>query len=512
MTDLAPPFVIGIDLGTQSVRAIAFDTRGRRAAQAGRPTPTRRLEGGGEHDPEALFAAVLDCLTAVAGALRGGAVAGMAVASMGESCVLADAAGKPLAPTIVWHDRRTAGAAQALAARIDPDRVFAITGQPIDPTLTLPKLLWMRAHWPAAMAQTRRILMLADWIAFRLSGAAATDATLASRTLYFDIHRRAWSAELLALAGLDAGVPASLAASGTPLGPVRREVLARTGLGGAPVVGVGGHDHLCGSFAAGVTAPGILLNSLGTAEFVTLATDRPLKTPTLVRQGFIQGAVATHRPLNYLGAGINMSGGAIEWFRAATGAAPHEALIGEAAAVAPGSNGVLFLPHLVFSPPPDLDPAGRGAFLGLTPEASRGALYRAVLEGLAMQARLMLDTMAAAPGVGAPRQIRVIGGNSRNALFLAIKAAVFGRPLAVIDEPEATSLGAALLGGIAAGLWPDLDAALARLERREHAVEPDPATVQRYDELYRQLFERFRTHLKPLNDALAAQVPTAPAG
>jgi xylulokinase len=504
VTDLAPPFVIGIDLGTQSVRAIAFDARGRRAAQAGRPTPVRRLEGGGEHDPDALFDAVLACLTEVAAGLRGGAVAGVAVASMGESCVLVDASGRAVAPAIVWHDRRTAEAAKAIAARFGPERVFAVTGQPIDPTLTLAKLLWMRRHWPDAMTRTRRILMLADWIAFRLSGEAATDATLASRTLYLDIHRRAWSAELLALAGLDADIPAPLAASGTPLGPVRRDILERTGLAGTPVVGVGGHDHLCGSYAAGVTAPGIALNSLGTAEFLTLATAAPLGEPALVGQGFIQGAIALHRPLNYIGGGINMSGGSIEWFRAATGGAAHAALIAEAEVVPPGSNGVLFLPHLVFSPPPDLDPAGRGGFLGLTPEASRGALYRAVLEGLAMQTRLMLEAMTAAPGVDRPRQLRVIGGTSRNALFLAIKAAVFARPLTVIDEPEATSLGAALLGGIAGGLWPDLDAALASLERREHVVAPDAALAQRYDALHRSLFERFRTLLRPVNHALAA--------
>jgi xylulokinase len=297
-------------------------------------------------------------------------------------------------------------------------------------------------------------------------------------------------------------MPAPLAASGTALGPVRQEILDQTGLAGRPVVGVGGHDHLCGTYAAGLTAPGILMDSLGTAEFATLSIPGPLRDAALVRQGFIQGAMATHRALNYVGAGINASGGAIEWFRAVSGGAAHEILIGEAARVAPGSSGVLFLPHLVFTPPPDLDPKGRGAFLGLTPDAGRGALYRAVLEGLAMQTRLMVDTMAAAPGIERPHQIRVIGGNSRNALFLAIKAAVFGRPLLVVEEPEATSLGAALLGGIAGGLWHDLDAALAGLERHERTIEPDAGETRHYDELYRTVFAPFRTHLNPVNDVL----------
>ncbi|MGK9233297.1 hypothetical protein KXS07_16705 [Inquilinus limosus] len=499
-----PPFLIGIDVGTRSVRAIAFDSRGRRAAQAARPTPAKMRAGGrGEYDPDALFATVTDCLAEVARSLAGGPVAGLAVGSVGESCVLVDDSGRSLAPSLIWFDRRTEAAARALADRIGPDRIFQITGVAIDPTLTLCKLAWMREHWPEAMARARRVLNIADWIAFRLTGVAATEPTHASRTLYFDIHERRWSEELLALVRLDPAVPPPIMAAGAALGPVRPEVLAETGLAGQPVVAAGGHDHLCGSYAAGITRPGMLLDSLGTAEAVLLATAFPLLDPAVMRRGFIQGAIATHRPLSYLGGGINSSGGAVEWFRALTGQAAHEALIAEARAVEPGSQGVVFLPHLVYSPPPDPDTTARGAFIGLTAHADRGALFRAVLEGLAMQARLMVDAMAALPGITPPTEIRAIGGSSRNALFLEIKANVYGRPVTVVDEPEATALGAALLGGVAAGLWPDLDAALAAIDQRHHTVEPDPELAARYDALHRSVFERLQATLTPLNRALA---------
>jgi len=498
------PFLIGIDVGTQSIRTIAFDVRGRKVAQAYRPTPARNLDGGrGEYDPDALFATVVTCLTETAGALEGRPIAGMAVGSVGESCVLLDEQGRSLAPSLVWFDRRTEEAANRIVERIGADRLFQITGLRIDSTLTLCKLAWMREQWPEAMGRVRRILNIADWIAFRLTGEAATDLTHASRTLYLDIHERRWSEELLALVGLDPSHPAPLVASGARVGTVRPEVLAETGMAGRPVVAAGGHDHLCGSYAAGIRRPGMLLDSMGTAEAILLATAFPLLDPSLMRRGFIQGAIATHRSLSYLGGGINSAGGTIEWFRAIAGNTPHETLIAEGEATGLGSQGVVSLPLLVYSPPPDPDVNGRGGFIGLTAHTTRGALYRAVLEGLAMQARLLVDAMAALPGITAPSEIRAIGGNSRNPLFLAIKANVYGRPVTAVDEPEATALGAALLGGVAAGVWPDLDAALAALERRDHVVEPDPALVERYDALHESVFARFQATLKPLNRELA---------
>src|SRR5262249_30904334 len=172
-----------------------------------------------------------------------------------------------------------------------------------------------RTLCPAAAPPARRIHTMAAWIAFRLSGVSATDHTLASRTLYFDVHRRGWSEELLALVDLTPDILAPLAASGTPLGPVHREILAETGLAGLPLVAAGAHDHLCGSYGAGVVKPGLMLDSMGTAEAAVLVTAAPQRDPAVMRHGFIQGAIATHRALAYLGGTNNSCGGAIEWFR-----------------------------------------------------------------------------------------------------------------------------------------------------------------------------------------------------
>jgi xylulokinase len=503
------PFLIGIDIGTQSIRALLADARGRTIACAARPTPTIHLGSGqAEYDPEALWHTTLDALGELARAVPpGGEVAGIACASMGEACVLVDETGASLGHAITWFDRRTETQAASFERKIGGERLFAITGLPADPTLTLCKLLWHRERQPALFARARCALNLANWIAFRLCGEAASDESLASRTLCLDMATRAWSAEVLAVADLDPAMLPPLRPSGTPLGSVRAEVLAQTGLPGRPVVGVGGHDHVCGGFAAGAGRPGVLLDSLGTAEALFLTVARPVVTAENRHKGFWQGIIGLHRPFAYLGAGINSSGGTIEWFRTLLGDAEHpvpahDALIAEAAALPPGSHGTGFLPHLAYGTPPYIDLASRGGFVGLTTGTTRGAMFRAVLEGLALEARLCVDAMAALPGAGVPAEIRVIGGGTRNPLFLRIKASVYGRPLTVIGEPEATALGAALLGGLAAGLWPDLDVALASIEQKAETVEPDAAWIDCYETFYDTVYRGLYPALAPLNHAL----------
>ncbi len=495
--------LIGIDVGTASVRAIAFDARGGRLAAASRPTPTKILETGGEYDPDAIFATVVATLTEVGSGLAGRPVAGIAVASVGETCVLIGAEGKSLAPSIVWHDRRTEAQARAIEKAVGRERIFQIIGHSAEPIFTLAKLLWMREHWPDAFGKARRALMMADWIAYRLSGEMATDPTLASRTLYYDIRGSRWSEELLAVAGLSADFPAPLAASGAPLGPVRREVLAETGLAGAPVVGVGGHDHIVGALAMGLNDPGSVINSIGTAEALLLATEKPLDDPELLRRGYVQGAIETDRKLFYVAGAVLSAGGAVEWIRGVAGNPPQDALIADASEVPIGSGGVVFLPHLANGPPPEPDLNARGAFLGLTQTTTPAALYRAVLEGVAMQSRMMLDGMTGLRGVSRAGQIRFIGGTSRNRLFLEIKANAFARPVLVVEEAEATTLGAALLGGVAAGVFPSFDAAWRGVERKEYPVEPEPEAAERYERLRTSVFATIGERLMPVNQAIA---------
>ena len=499
------PVLLGVDVGTQSIRALAFAATGEHLATASRPTPSRPWgEGGADYDPDELFATVETCLCEIVNALPQGApVVGLAVASVGETAVLVGADGRAAAPALAWFDRRTEQAAQAIEKRIGGERLFEITGHRLDPTLGLCKLWWMREHWPEAFARARRVLNVADWIAFRLTGVASTDFTLASRTLALDIKARQWSAEILGALGFDPRLFAPLKTNGAALGPVRSDLSAALGFAKPPIVGVGGHDHLCGLFAAGAARPGALLDSMGTAEAILRATERPLIDPRVDGQGFIQGATGAGRGLFYLGGAIYSSGGAVEWLRGLYGGVARETLIAEARAEPPGSGGAVFLPHLAYAGAPEPDMQARGAFIGLSGRSTRASLYRASLEGLSLQVRRMSEAIAALPGIGPPREIRIIGGSSRNSLFLSIKASVLGAPILVMDEAESTALGAALLGGVAAGVWRDLDAAAAGLERRFRIVEPEPAWIDTYAELYEKVFRNLQASIKPANNQIA---------
>ena len=506
-TDRAAPLLIGVDFGTTHIRALAVTTDGRVVADGMASTPIDHPRPGwAKHDPEALWLATASALRqAVDGVDDPRRIAGLAVASVGEAGVPLDAAGRPTYDAIAWFDTRPERECQRLAESVGADRLSAVTGCGPSPMFGLCKLLWLKANAPEAYGRTTRWLNMADYLAWRLCGIAATDYSLASRTLALDLASGRWAEDLVRQAGIDPGLLQSLAANGTPLGPVTAEAAAATGLPRDCMVGVGGHDHIVGALAAGAWRPGTLLNSMGTAEALLLALDRPVADPALPRAGYAQGAMMLGRPHYYLAAANFTSGASVDWLHRAVGAEiPHDALIAEAEAVPAGCDGVHFLPTLRVGNPPHPDPVARGSFVGLYPEASRGVLYRAVLEGIAYEARQMLDGMLAGGRAPPIASIRAIGGLSRNRLLMAIKASVFGRPITVLDMPEATALGAAILGGLAAGVFPDIDTALAGLTGRQGEIAPEPSQTALYDRRYGAIYRRLRPATADLHAAIVA--------
>ncbi len=498
---ISEPLLAGLDVGTTNVKALIFTPDGHPVAQASAPTPVHVPQPGwAYYEPEELWqttAAVLRQATAQVDARR---IASVAVASMGEAGVLLDQHNHALYPAIAWYDTRAQAQSDWLEQTIGKDRLFAVTGLSLQPIFGLCKLLWLKQNEAERFAQAVRFLNIADYIAFRLSGEQATDYSLASRTMALDIARRQWASDIVAAVGLNADLYAPLLPGGTRLGTVTADASAATGLPTSAQVATGGHDHVCGSLAAGVISPGVALNSLGTAETIFISLEQPLADANLGRQGFTQGAHVVGG-LYYVFGSMYTSGACVEWFRAAL--ADHRdyaTLIAEAEAVPPGSGGICFLPHLQLASSPHDDPLARGAFIGLSTGASRGALFRAVLEGTAFDSRAMLEALLAyAPEL---RRITAIGGVTRNALWMQIKASVLNRPLDLMQVSDAASLGAAILGGLGAGIYPDVAAAQHMLRRETLRVEPLAAQVGLYEQIYRQVFQPLYPALRPLHHAL----------
>lgn len=503
------PLLAALDLGTGRVRAVAIDLNGRILAEASEPTPTHFPQAGwAEYHPQELWLTVAKVLSRLAGAAQAhGTIQGFATGGMGEAGVLVDKDGKELGPIIAWYCARTVADGAALRERLGDDVVFRTSGVTASHSFGLAKILWWQRHHPDILRRARYWLNMADWVAFRLTGEARTDYTLASRTNALDLEQGAWAADLVQKLGIDPSLMAPLVGNGALVGRVHKVGAEQTGLPeGLPVSG-GGHDHVISTVAADTNAPGILLDSMGTAEGLILANDRPIFHDQLRIGGNQQSLLRLGSPRYALMCGLTTSGGAIEWFRRQTGGAPYDGLIAEAEKLPPGSNGLVFLPQLRGGDQPYPNPHVRGAFIGITGDSGPGALFRSVLEGLCLYTRLELDHLSQVPGVNPITRIRVIGGGTRNELMMKIKASVYGRPLEVTPLSEATCLSAAILGGLGAGVFASVEDAQAHMAEglgQVRIVEPEPLWAERYEELYRTVYAKLPLVLASTHDALAA--------
>ncbi len=499
------PLLVGIDVGTTNIKAIVFDCRGRIVAAAGAPTPTHvPRPSWAFYRPDELWECTTTALRrAVAGVDDPRRIVGVAAASIGETGFPIDAQGIATYDGIAWFDKRTEPQARLLDERIGHARLFASSGLSLQPIFSLCKILWLRDNEPEAYGRAVRWLNTADYIAFRLCGVAATDYSLASRTLALDLQARRWNEPLLAEVGVKPDFMAPLAGSGTARGPVLAEVAAQTGLPPTALVAAGGHDHVCGALAVGVVEPGAVLNSVGTAEALFVAVDAPLADPEMGVQGYTQGAHVTGG--YYALGGLYTSGACAAWFAQTSGGADLETLTAEAEQAPPGSLGVLFLPTLRLANPPYDDPKARGAFVGLSTDATRGVLFRAVLEGLEYEMRASLEPLLRHAGVQQVRRFVAIGGGTRSRLRTQIKASVLNRPVQVANVEEATALGAAVLGGLAAGVYRDAADALAQLDYGVTETPPDPIQAALYEEIYRQGHRRLYPALRDLHHLIEAR-------
>ncbi|MGI9449472.1 MAG: FGGY-family carbohydrate kinase [Geminicoccaceae bacterium] len=500
------PLLLGIDAGTSRVRALVFTLAGEVLAHGSQAAPTKRPQTGwAEQDPEAIWDACCHAVkTAVSEINQPARIQGLAIASVGEAFVPLDQAGQPTYPVIAWYDERPKQQVRELVDRVGSARLFDVTGLTADPTFSLLKLLWLKSHAADALSRTRRILNITHYLAWKLTGEPGSDYSLASRTLAFDLHRRIWADDMIRECGIDPTLFQPLRPLGAKLGSILPDIARALGLSPDCAVGVGGHDHLVGALAADALKPGVMLNSLGTAEAVTLALEKSISDPVLSSRGFNQGVLMLKdEPIPYVFGGFQTSGASIEWFRSLFGQdTAHETLIQDAKTVSPGSEGVTFVPDLRGKLVPHNDPLARGAWFGLNADVGNATLYRAILEGLAFEARQSIDALRDIDGVPSIESIRAIGGNTQNELLMRIKASVYQKPIIANDMPEATALGAALLGGLAAGMWPNLETALKGLARNQRQIEPVDEWMDLYELKYQGIYRNAYAALRPLNHAL----------
>jgi xylulokinase len=500
-------YAIGCDVGSQSLKGILLDPSGAVIAQARAAYDVEYPHPAwAQQDANEWRRALAD----VIGSLRSQAdvpaeeIGVLGLASQVDGLVAVDADGEPLHPAIIWLDRRAAAQTRALAAsaegaadvggaatpRLDRDEIRRITGLNLDASHVAPKILWLREEHPEVVERAAGLLLPGGALVAWLTGEWVLDHANASSTLLYDVTTQGWSPRMQAATGIDATCLGTIRDAATVAGPLRPGAAATLGLTRSTQVVVGTGDEHGASLGAGGIRPGIVIDITGTAEPVCVAAP----TPTIDETGLVEThGHADPRVWLVENPGF-VSGGSVRWFldSVAGGTTTPEQLDAEAVgATAPGSDGVTFLPTLSGATAPRWNDEARGVYAGLSLNHGRAHLYRALLEGCTFALRDIVDRLAAMGLAG--DELRVVGGGARSPLWLQMKADVTGRAVRVLTTDEATALGAAMLAGVGAGTFRDLDEAVDRLTILEPTTyEPDPEHRAAYEDAYgryRALFD-----------------------
>lgn len=514
------PLVLGIDVGTSATKALLVDADGRVVAEASadhqlsHPRP-----GWSEQDPEMWWQAVRKAVAAVIYASKRPAaeVAAIGLSGQMHGSVLLDRASADsggtapgaLRPALLWNDQRTAAQCKQVESAVGGRRrLVELVGNAALTGFTLPKILWIRELERRSFDRAALLLLPKDYIRFRLTGRSAIDVGDASGTLLMDVDTRTWSDAVLAAVGLDRTLLPPVCESAEVVGHLTAWAAGQTGLPpGIPVVG-GSGDNMAGAVGAGIVRPGMVVATIGTSGVICAHADRPFKDLNGEQAGRIHTmcsgtGTGPSNPGQWCMTGCMLSaGGSLRWCRDTLfPGVPYDALMTEAAAVPPGSEGLVFLPYLTGERCPYPDPGARGGWIGLTTRHGRGHMVRAVIEGVTFGLGQILDLMRGM-GVRVDR-VRLGGGGARSLLWRQMQADVFGCPVELPNTEEGPAFGAALLGGVGAGIWPSVAAACDATIRVTETLQPS-GDAPRYEparRVYADLYPDLNRHFASLSAA-----------
>ena len=489
------PYVIGCDVGSQGTNCALYAADGTLVASSYQAYDlSYPFPGAAEQDADAWPVAVAAGVRALLEHVPEGptAVKGLSFGSQLDGMVVCGADGRALRPAMIWMDRRAEAQATRVAERMAPDEFYRYVGANLDSSHAIFKALWVRDEEPDVWRDAA-ILMSPGTFALRaVSGVTAVDYSNASSLALLDPHTRAWSTDVLDVVGIDPAMLPELAAGTQAVGTVTAAFAQATGLDPSTVVAVGCGDEMAATLGAGVFAPGEVCDVVGTAEPVCAASAEPREDPTMLVECHPHAdpdAWLLENP------GF-VSGGNLRWWRdhfapmerqaeASGEADAYDLLARDAAAVPPGSEGLVFLPCMQGAMAPEWNGAARGTFYGLTLAHGRAHMTRAILEGSAFGLRDILEAMQAA-GLEV-RRLTIVGGGAKGPLWRQIKADVTGLPVRVPTSVETTATGAAILAAVGSGVHAtvaDAVEAFVRFQPEEH--QPDPRHREAYDEAYRR--------------------------
>lgn len=475
-------YVIGVDGGTESIRAFVFDLDGRPLASVATPYRTEFPQPSwAEQNPQDWWMCMGQSVRgAVAKAgISSGDIIAISVDTTCCSVVALDAAGEPLRPCMIWMDVRSAAEADAVAATGDPFlRVNGGGAGPVSAEWMIPKSFWMKRHQPDIFARAVKVGEYQDYINFRLTGQWVGSLGNAATRWHYQTQHGGVPRSLLAaldLAELEEKWPNPILAPGTPIGPLAAEAAAHLGLRPGMLVVQGGSDAFMGVIGLGVTLPGEMALITGSSHLHIGIADRVVHKPGV--WGTYMDAVYPGKPI--IEGGQTSTGSVIAWFKRHF--AEHmswDDLNAGASAIPPGAEGLLVLDHFQGNRTPYTDALSRGAITGLTLKHTPAHVFRAIIEGICLGTRLITDSFGEA---FTPRRIVLAGGASNSPLWLQIHADTIGAPIELTEVADAPALGCAILAAHGAGKYPSIEEGCAAMVRSKAVIEPNAANTRFYE-------------------------------
>jgi xylulokinase len=488
--------LLGLDLGITGARAVAIDERGRLLASATADYSTFiPRPGWAEQNPADWWRASREVVSRVAAEVGPG-IAAIGLTGQMHGAVFLDEELQVIRPALLWSDTRTARQCDQITERIGDAHLIAITGNPALTRFQATKILWLRDVEPVQYRHVRHVLLPKDYVRLMLTGEIATDVSDASGTLLFDLRRRDWSAQILAALEIPREWLPPAQESGEVSGRIRPSVASELGLAAGTPVAAGAGDHASAAIASGIVEPGCASTSIDTRGIVTADRDGLTIDPS----GRL-GALSHAAPDRFLLLATTPSAGtALRWWRDTLGGRMTNGELIKLATSAPaGADGLYFLPSLAGD---RSELTARGAFVGLRAHHTPAHLTRAVIEGIVLSLRDGLDLMRHA-GLEV-RTIRATGMGGRSGFWRRLQADIFNLPVqqVLVDEPPA--YGAALLAGVAAGVYRGLGEAGAHHRLSEGVNHPDGDRAGAYGMVYRT----FKQLYPALRDAAAPAATT----
>ncbi len=440
--------LIGIDLGTTSIKSCAFNDKGDLLSRSILPTVIEHSETGDGLNPHKLWENVLELLEKMVESVYPETIYGIGITSMAETVFPVSKSGKALANGIIWYDQCSRKEYDTFLELVSPEKIREITGLRPSWYFSASKILYYRDHLREVYKQTEMFLDVSGYIAFKLTGEKYMDVSLASRTMLLDLCSGSWSRYLVETAGIEMSTLPPIIPCGFPWGEVLPAIRRKLRLGNKTIVTTAGQDHIAAAYAAGVVTKDKILDSVGTSESVLSSTDlQTVQSDAFQKQQFFSAGYHAQKDIFYLLDGNPTGGYCIDWLLTKILVTDYRVLDN----IKWKENSILFFPYLRNT----MQGTGSARMENLTDMDDRDSLIQGVIEGMAFEFKRFVETLMLICGhLNAIKEIIAVGGGTRNRILMQIKSEVINKPIKVLKHADiASNLGAAMLSGIASGVF-----------------------------------------------------------